>query len=130
DPLHFFVTFSSIAALLGNPLQANYAAANAFFEPFVHHRRALGLPALNIAWGVLRGVGYLAGRTDLAEYLERQGYQSLSIEQALEVLEALLPSRAVETMAARIDWKTWSVASPTAAASPRLGHLIPGEDEA
>ena len=129
DPLDFFVTFSSIAALLGNPLQANYAAANAFFEPFVHHRRAQGQPALNIAWGVLRGVGYLAGRGELAQYLQRQGYESFSIEQALEVLEALLPGPAVQSMAARIDWKAWSVASPAAAVSPRLRHLVPSDDE-
>ena len=51
--LDCFVMFSSVSSIFGNPAQGNYGAANAFLDSLAHHRRALGLPALTINWGVL-----------------------------------------------------------------------------
>ena len=124
DPVETAVFFSSIAGLLGNPLQGNYAAANAFLGSLAHHRRALGLPALAIDWGVLSGTGYVSRHNELGPYLARQGYLSFSPEQALEALGALLRCEAPQVMAARVDWRQLADASPTVAASPRLRHFV------
>lgn len=58
--LDFFICFSSIASLFGNPGQSNYAAANAFIDAFAHMRKSSGLPATAINWGPWAKVGMAA----------------------------------------------------------------------
>jgi acyl transferase domain-containing protein/NADPH:quinone reductase-like Zn-dependent oxidoreductase len=55
--LDFFVLFSSIASVIGNPVQGNYAAANAFLDALSAFRRSRGLPSLTVSWGALSEVG-------------------------------------------------------------------------
>ena len=50
QPLDWFCSYSSAAALLGLPGQGGYAAANSWLDTFTHWRRAQGLPATSIAW--------------------------------------------------------------------------------
>ena len=51
QPLDWFCSFSSAAALVGSPGQGAYAAANSWLDAFAHWRRAQGLPSTAIAWG-------------------------------------------------------------------------------
>ena len=44
QPLDWFCSFSSAAALVGSPGQGAYAAANSWLDAFTHWRRAQGLP--------------------------------------------------------------------------------------
>jgi 1-acyl-sn-glycerol-3-phosphate acyltransferase len=128
-PLDHFVLFSSITSLLGNPLQANYAAANAYLDALAHQRRAMGLPGLSINWGVLAGAGYVADRPDLQRFLDQQGYCSFTRKQALKAFDIALSRAAPEIMAARIDWAQMASYSARSAASPRLAHLVPAARE-
>ena len=120
-----FVLFSSIASLLGNPLQANYGAASAVLDELAQHRRAAKLPALAVNWGVLAGSGYVAGRPELRRFLEQQGYLAFTLPQALAALDALLGSDVPQAMVARVDWRRLAAALPAAAASPRIRDLVP-----
>ena len=57
QPLDWFCSFSSAAALVGSPGQGAYAAANSWLDAFTLWRRAQGLPATAIAWGAWAEIG-------------------------------------------------------------------------
>jgi acyl carrier protein len=106
-PLDCFVMFSSISSIFGNPAQGNYGAANAFLDSLAHHRRALGLPALTMNWGVLGGEGYVARNERVAEFLARQGTTELSPGEVVSLLESSLVAGHSQVAAIRVDWAKW-----------------------
>jgi polyketide synthase 5 len=57
QPLDWFCSFSSAAALVGSPGQGAYAAANSWLDAFTLWRREQGLPATAIAWGAWSQIG-------------------------------------------------------------------------
>jgi acyl transferase domain-containing protein/NADPH:quinone reductase-like Zn-dependent oxidoreductase/acyl carrier protein/SAM-dependent methyltransferase len=106
-PLDCFVMFSSVSSIFGNPAQGNYAAANAFLDALAHHRRALGLPALTINWGVLGGEGYVARNERVAEFLSRQGTSAITPGEVVSLLESFLSAGTTQVAAIRVDWAKW-----------------------
>ncbi len=102
--LDFCVFYSSIAALVGAPGQANHAAANAFMDALAHHRRALDLPAMSINWGVWSEVGAAADRSVEAR-ATAQGIGAFSPEQGLRALEELLASGPAQMAFMAVDWR-------------------------
>ena len=67
QPLDWFCSFSSAAALVGSPGQGAYAAANSWLDAFTKWRRAQGLPATAIAWGAWAEVGRATAVAEAAE---------------------------------------------------------------
>ncbi|MCV7379881.1 polyketide synthase [Mycobacterium alsense] len=70
QPLDWFCSFSSVAALFGSAGQGAYAAACSWLDAFTHWRRSQGLPASAIAWGAWGEIGRAAfmaanGRTTM-----------------------------------------------------------------
>ncbi|KAK6063375.1 Polyketide synthase-nonribosomal peptide synthetase 2 [Seiridium cupressi] len=59
DDLDFFILFSSINCIIGNPGQANYAGANTFMCSLAAQRRKRGLAATALNVGAIIGAGYI-----------------------------------------------------------------------
>jgi NAD(P)-dependent dehydrogenase (short-subunit alcohol dehydrogenase family) len=84
-----FVVFSSLAGVLGNPGQGNYAAANAVLDALVRRRRAAGLAGLSLAWGPWAETGMTAGLSESdRRRMAREGTIALPVEQGLRLLDA------------------------------------------
>ncbi|EAW09117.1 putative hybrid NRPS/PKS enzyme [Aspergillus clavatus NRRL 1] len=78
--LEFFVFFSSMAAVTGNPGQSAYAAANMFMASLANQRRQRGLNASAVHIGAIFGNGYVTRELTLVqqEFLRKVGNLWLS----------------------------------------------------
>ncbi|MFI2511780.1 type I polyketide synthase, partial [Streptomyces sp. NPDC018972] len=103
--LSAFVLFSSVAALIGSPGQGNYAAANAALDALAASRRAAGLSATSLAWGLWDDAGGMAGalsEADLAR-LERTGVGALPQQRGLELFDLALGTGAALLAPVQLD---------------------------
>ncbi|MEU5274697.1 SDR family NAD(P)-dependent oxidoreductase, partial [Streptomyces hygroscopicus] len=107
--LSAFVLFSSLSGTLGGTGQANYAAANAFLDAFAHRRRAEGLPAQSLAWGLWEERSGMTGKLDEAHMrrLAREGVTPMSSEEALALFDAACGIDAATLVPARLNPSAW-----------------------
>ncbi|MFF0825270.1 SDR family NAD(P)-dependent oxidoreductase, partial [Micromonospora haikouensis] len=104
-PLAAFVLFSSVIATVGGAGQANYAAANAFLDALAGHRRAAGLPAVSLAWGLWGDADGMAGGLSEADRarLRRSGVAAMTSGEALALLDAALATDRAVVVPAKLD---------------------------
>ncbi|MEU3522228.1 SDR family NAD(P)-dependent oxidoreductase, partial [Streptomyces sp. NPDC006654] len=100
-----FVLYSSAAAVVGNPGQAGYAAANAFLDALASYRRDRHLPGQSLAWGLWEQTSEMTGHlngTGLSR-LRRGGIQPMTTEQGLALFEAATALGTPLAVPARLD---------------------------
>ncbi|MEU7283694.1 SDR family NAD(P)-dependent oxidoreductase, partial [Streptomyces sp. NPDC045431] len=99
-----FVLFSSAGGQVLAAGQANYAAANTFLDALAHHRRAAGLPATALAygmWAMDTGLGPVV-EADL-DRMKRLGMPALDVAEGLELFDAALATGTHQVTALRVD---------------------------
>lgn len=126
--LDHFLLYSSISAIYGNPGQVSYVGANSFLDNFAGWRRAQGLPATTVNWGVIGDVGFVARNIatagNVGDLLYKQGWKTFSLDQATWVLEQMFLNNPVQRVATDSDWETIGGFFPHSASSSRFAHLV------
>ncbi|WTL60401.1 SDR family NAD(P)-dependent oxidoreductase [Nocardia sp. NBC_01499] len=105
--LSLFVLFSSAAGVLGTAGQGNYAAANAFLDGLAVHRRARGLAAQSLAWGMWAETDGMAGSLAAVDRdrLARNGVEPLTAVRGLALFDAAVAAGAANVLPIQLDLK-------------------------
>jgi acyl transferase domain-containing protein/acyl carrier protein len=124
--LSAFVLFSSIAGLFGGPGQGNYAAANVFLDGLAAHRRAQGLVATSVAWGLWSeaGGGTQLGELDVRRVVGSSSLKMVSSEQGLELFDFAIATEEAVVLAARVDMSVLRAEARTGVVVPLLSDLV------
>lgn len=134
--LELFVCFSSIAAVFGSPGQSNHAAACAFEDALADHRRAAGLPALSIDWGVFAEVGAGVAGVRAGRPWTVDGVDAFTPAEGAALLDRLLSGQIEHPVVAAVDWRRFAAALSGAHGplleqhvAPPAGHRPDAADE-
>lgn len=106
SPLDFFILMGSVAGTVGQPGQANYAAANSFLDSFSQYRHSLGMPCSVIDLGGMEGVGLLASKPSRMNQFKSSGLFLLQEEHLLEAIQIALFRSSVNTNRAEHEQST------------------------
>ncbi|MES9993877.1 MAG: type I polyketide synthase [Candidatus Thiodiazotropha sp.] len=123
-PLDHFVLFSSVSALMGNPGQGNYVAANVFLDSLAEYRRAQGLAATSVNWGALAEVGMVAQDVLVFEQLARAGINAIRPTDACSAMAGALWDDRTQLGFMDMDWTKWGQINPAAAGIPSLSYVV------
>ena len=109
--LDLFILFSSRVGVMGNPGQANHAAANAFLDQLAGYRRAMGLPGQAIAWGAWSEIGEAAEQRERIESRRAAlGGRWFTPQQGIRALERLVREDSTASVVMSMDWSVFEEA--------------------
>ncbi|MDI5940602.1 SDR family oxidoreductase, partial [Micromonospora sp. DH15] len=123
--LDLFVVFSSIAGVLGSPGQGAYAAANHFLDALAAHRRARGLTAHSLAWGMwdTDGMAATLSAADRSR-VTRSGLGLISGPVGVALFDAAVATDAAALVPAVVDVPALRAAASATGVPPMLRALV------
>jgi myxalamid-type polyketide synthase MxaB len=117
--LDFLVLFSSTAAVLGPPGQANYAAANAAMDAMAERAGAL-----SIQWGPWAEVGLAAELSEEnRKRLAARGMSFMAPRECLAAMDALAGSGLRQVAVAPVNWERYVASLPPGCPSSLFERL-------
>ncbi|ORV44320.1 polyketide synthase [Mycolicibacter engbaekii] len=123
-PVRYFVLFSSISGITGSRWLAHYTATTTFLDTFAYARRAAGLPATAINWGLWKSL------TDTQSDAERQvtvdsGLEPMTDDVAITALPLVIGAHnAARHTVVAADWPRLIAAYRTRAALRIADELL------
>ncbi|MFF0390308.1 type I polyketide synthase [Kitasatospora sp. NPDC004615] len=122
--LDAFVLFSSIAGVWGSGDHGAYAAANAYLDALAQHRRARGLTATSVDWGIWQAenphLDRVAGEDADLFKLEEHGLPRIAPDLALHALRQALDDDETVLAVADVDWERFAAVFTSTRPSPLL----------
>ncbi|MFE6396912.1 type I polyketide synthase, partial [Streptomyces sp. NPDC057838] len=116
--LSAFVLFSSTAGVLGGAGLGNYAPGNAYLDALAAERRAAGLPATAVSWGLWADGGMVGDAA--GERMRRHGVHPMDTGTACQALGRALDLGDTHVVVTDLRWDTYA---PSFTA-PRPSHLL------
>ena len=105
------VVFSSVAALLGSPGQANYSAANTILDAMAESWQSQGSSGLSVQWGAWAEGGMAAANAATAKAVERMGMGMVEPAGGMGALQSMLMQASTSTLpiysAIPFKWSTF-----------------------
>jgi aryl carrier-like protein len=104
--LDFFLLFSSLSGIIGQPGQANYASGNTFLDAFAQYRNGLGLAASVVDIGAVEDVGFISENQGMMSKMKTSGFKGVSEQELLDAMVVAMlshtqPVEKVPTVASR-----------------------------
>ncbi|MBI0300580.1 SDR family NAD(P)-dependent oxidoreductase, partial [Streptomyces sp. PRKS01-29] len=123
DTLDSFVLFSSISAVWGSGEHGAYAAANAYLDGLAEQRRARGLTATSVVWGIWSPEegGMAAGLAE--EQLRGRGIPFMSPRLAIDAFWQVMERDETVVVVADVDWERFVPVFTSARPSPLIGQV-------
>ncbi|MEV0281754.1 type I polyketide synthase, partial [Streptomyces sp. NPDC050610] len=122
--LDAFVLFSSIAGVWGSGDHGAYAAGNAYLGALAQHRRARGLRATTVDWGVWQAENpwqdRAAGQDAGLFKMEEHGLPRIDPGRAVTALQQALDDDETTVAVADVDWERFTAVFTSARPSPLL----------
>jgi len=124
-----FVLFSSISGVTGSRWLAHYAATTTFLDAFAYARRAAGLSATAINWGLWKSLANNQSDQERQVTLD-SGLEPMPDEVAIQALPSVTgPGTPVRSVVVAADWSRLASAYRTRAALHIVDDLLPDEHD-
>ncbi|MFF5221488.1 beta-ketoacyl synthase N-terminal-like domain-containing protein [Micromonospora sp. NPDC000212] len=124
-----FVVYSSASSIFMGAGSGGYAAANAYLDGLMAHRRAAGLPGLSLAWGPWQQLTGMADTIDdltldrMSRREGRGGVLGLGSEDGMDLFDAALASGPALLVPVKLDLREVRADAATGGGVP---HLLRG----
>ncbi|MEU8828937.1 SDR family NAD(P)-dependent oxidoreductase, partial [Streptomyces sp. NPDC048636] len=123
DTLDAFVLFSSISAVWGSGEHGAYAAANAYLDGLAEHRRARGLTATSVVWGIWSPEEGGMAANLAEEQLRGRGIPFMCPKLAIDGFQRVLDRDETVVVVADVDWERFVPVFTSARPSPLIGQV-------